>query len=392
MRRSIRRGRAGAAMHIDDLEPAYQAFVRDLLSRAGLDPGAVHLGLADDDEMFFKGIIPGYPGRPGAAFFRYVESAIRSFAVYRQLADHLGGFEALGPVLDFGAGYGRLTRILRHSLPRERLWVSDIYPDAVAWQAETFGVNGVVSVTDPDRFALPLDFTIVFVGSVFSHLPDGLFQRWLKRLYDLVPASGLLAFSVHDIAYAPDDQAIEGSGIGYAEWSESGSLDGKIYGMSWVSQDYVARAIAEVAGPGASFRVYPRALFENQDLWVLAGSQVDLSALTITALPLAGFSPLGEAGLPWRGWGVDPNLGHQIVRADLYVDGELSGTTTPTADNLEIARYFPGALNTPVRWSFDPTVRDREVEVRVELTSSSGAVASCYARPFTTPAPGAPRI
>ena len=86
-------------MRIDDLEPAYQAFVRDLLSRGGLDPAAVHMGLAADDEMFFKGIIPGYPGRPGAAFFRYFESALRSFAVYRQLADHLGGFSAVGSVL-----------------------------------------------------------------------------------------------------------------------------------------------------------------------------------------------------------------------------------------------------------------------------------------------------
>lgn len=379
-------------MRIDDLEPAYQAFVRDLITRAGFDPAQMHLGLADDDEMFFKGIIPGYPGRPGAAFYRYVESALRSAHVYRQLADHLGGFPALGPVLDFGAGYGRLTRVLQHRLAREQIWVSDIYQDAIAWQAETFGVNGLVSVTDPDRFALPLEFSVVFVGSVFSHLPDGLFQRWLKRLYSLVRRRGVLAFSVHDTAYAPQGQKIGADGIGYAEWSESGSLDAKIYGMSWVSQSYVAKAIAEAAGPQASFRVYPRALFENQDLWVVGGAETDLSTLEITALPLAGFSPLGDAAQPWRGWGVDPNLGHQIVRADLYVDGEPAGSMTPTADNHEIARFFPGALNTPVAWSFAPTVTNREVAVRVELTSSNGATASCHARPYAIPAAGAPRI
>jgi SAM-dependent methyltransferase len=378
-------------MQIANLEPAYQAFVRDLLNRSGIGAEAASVDVPPGDEMF-NGILAGYPGRPGAAFFRYIESALRSFAVYRQLVDRLGGFEALDAVLDFGSGYGRLTRMLRQSLPRERIWVSDIYPEAVAWQAETFGVNGLVSVTDPDRFALPLRFSLVFAGSVFSHLPDGLFQRWLARLQALVGPRGLLAFSVHDVAYAPDGQAIDAAGIGYAEWSESGSLDPKIYGMSYVSPDYVGRAVRDSCGPRAELRHFPRALFENQDLYVVAGPEVDLASLEVTALPFAGFAPLGDAGQAWRGWGIDPNLGRQIVRADLFVDGAHAATMTPAAGNPDAAKYFPGALNAPVSWSFEPRVFDRVADLRVELTSSSGATASCYARTLATPGAGAPRV
>lgn len=379
-------------MTIDDLDPAYQGFVRELLTRSGHDPDAFHLGIQPGDEMFFKGILPGYPGRPGAAFFRYVESALRSFAVYRQLAEHLGGFDTLGPVLDFGAGWGRLTRALRHWMPREQIWVSDIYPEAIAWQAETFGVNGVVSVSDPDRFALPLSYSIVFAGSVFSHLPDGLFQRWLKRLHALTGPRGLLAFSVHDAAYAPEGQTIGADGIGYAAWSESGSLDGRIYGMSYVREAYVARAIAEAVGADARFRAFPRALYENQDLYVIAGREVDLTGLSITALPLAGFSPLGGPHQPWAGWGIDPNPERQIVRADLFVDGRLAQTVAPTSDNMAVAKYFPGALNTPVGWAFAPSGANRETSLRVEVTSSAGVTASCYARTLAPAGPGAPRV
>ena len=377
-------------MHIDDLEPAYQGFVRDLLVRSGFEPDAFHLGIGPGDEMFFKGILPGYPGRPGAALFRYVESSLRSFAVYRQLADHLGGFAGLERVLDFGSGWGRLTRALRHHLPRERIWACDIYAEAIAWQAETFGVNGLVSASDPDRFALPLSYPLVFAGSVFSHLPDGLFQRWLKRLLEVTAPDGLLAFSVHDAAYAPPDQAIGSQGIGYAEWSESGSLDPRIYGMSYVRRDYVERAIAQAAGPGARFAAFPRAIFENQDLYVVAGPQVDLTGLSITALPLAGFAAGGVSEAGWSGWGVDPNPGCQIVRAELFVDGEAVAVMTPSADNTEVARFFPGALNTPVRWRFEPTVRDRQALLRVELTSSAGVTASCYAQ--TPSEPGEPAL
>jgi hypothetical protein len=329
--------------------------------------------------MFFKGILPGYPDRAGAAFFRFVESSLRSFAVYRQLAEPLGGLQQLERVLDFGSGWGRLTRALLHHVPPERIWACDIYSDAVGWQAETFGVNGLVSVTDPARFALPLDYSIVFAGSVFSHLPDGLFQRWLRRLHAATAPRGLLAFSVHDAAYAPEGQAIGADGIGYAEWSESGSLDARIYGRSYVEQNYVARAIRETAGADARFKVFPRAIFENQDLYVVAGAEVDISGLTIIAQPLASFSKAGLEEQPWSGWGVDPNPGHQIVRADLFIDERHAATMTPTPDNLAVAKFFPGAVNTPVSWRFEPIAAAPDALLRVELTSSAGVSAVCYA-------------
>jgi trans-aconitate methyltransferase len=366
-------------MRFTDIEPAYQVFVRDLLERSHFDPEAFHMEIPAGDEMF-NGVLPGYPGRPGGAFHRYFESALRTFHVYEQLVGCLGGFGALERVLDFGSGHGRLTRPLVHRLEPRRIWVCDIYPEAVAWQAETFGVNGLVSVTDPDRFGLRDAHDLVFVASVFSHLPDGLFQRWLRRLYDVVTPGGMLAFSVHDATFAPEGQDIADTGIGYARHSESATLDAGIYGMSYVTPDYVAAAIATACGADATARskAFPRALFESQDLYVVGKGDMDIASLVIRATPLGGFAS-ARAKQVWQGWGFDPNPGAQIVRADFYVGDRRAASMTPTADNSEVMRYFPGAPNIAVRWTFDDPGVAPDVPLRVELVSSTGAVGHCYA-------------
>lgn len=367
-------------MRISDLDPPYQAFVRDLLARFGFDPDAFHREIAPGDEMFFKGVLPGYPGRPGAAFYRYVESALRTFEVYRQLVRHLGGFQRLQRVLDFGSGHGRLTRALVHHLEPRRIWVSDLYAEAIAWQAAAFGVNAVDSAPDPDDFTMTGQHDLVFVASVFSHLPDGLFQRWLARLYETVAPGGLLAFSVHGSEFAPPGQTISDAGIGYARHSESDTLDPAIYGMSYVTPGYVAAAIATACGEAAAARsrAFPRALFESQDLYVVGKGDVDLSRLAVAATPVGGFvrDPGGDR---WRGWGVDPNPGAQIVRAELHVGDRRVAAMTPTPDNTDILKFFPGNPNVGVSWSFDRTAAPPDTPLRVELTSSAGGSAYCYA-------------
>lgn len=380
-------------MRFLEIEPAYRDFIGDLLVRFGFDPAGFPLDMAPADEMFFKGVLPGYPERPSAAVFRYVESALRTHEVWRQLADHLGGPEALDRALDFGSGYGRLTRPLSRRLPADRLWVSDIYADAVAWQVKTFGVNGVVSAPDPDGFALDNDFPLVFAASVFSHLPADLFRRWLGRLYGLVRPGGLLAFSVHGPALAPEGQTIGPDGLGYAHWSESDSLDPAIYGMSYVTEDFVRRAAAAACGADAAetLRLFPCALFENQDLYVLGGPGANLRDLEVFASPVGAFKRFGRPGIPWTGWGLEPNPGRRLVRAELFVDDQRVATVRPEGEEADVKRHFPGCPNMPLGWAFDPLSGGERRLVRVEMTSDTGRKAYAYGMTGLGEGPAAPR-
>lgn len=368
-------------MDLRDAPAAHRGFLQDLMRRRGLDP-ATFPGVIDPrDEMFFQAVLPGYDGDLGRAAFRYFESSLRTFDVYRQLAGHLGGFEALDRVLDFGSGWGRLTRCLHGRLPAERIWVSDIYANAVAWQAQTYGVSAVPSVDHPDGFALDGPFSIVFAASVFSHLPDPLFRGWLARLHGLVAPRGLLAFSVHPQDILPD-AGLAPAGIAFQAWSESRSLDPQTYGMSYVTEAYVADAIREACGD-APYRRFPRGLFENQDLYVVGGEGLDLAGLDLRITPLGGVRPLvvEDGVVRLSGFGIDFNPGSQIGRVALSISGQAVAETQATADNTAALKVFPNPPNMPVQWRLEaPLGMAREANMlRVDLHSSGGETAYAYA-------------
>lgn len=375
-------------MQIDDVTPPFKAFVSDLLQRKARDPSSFCLSIADADEMFWKAIVPGYGGHRNVSMFKYVESSLRMFDVYSQVVDQaLAGFDNVGHVLDFGSGYGRITRSLVQYLPPSRIWVCDLYTHAISWQAETFGVNAVVSVGDPDRLGLPQRFSVVFVGSVFSHLPSALFDRWLARLYRLLEPRGVLVFSVHDEAMLPEGETLDAEGFLYLRWSESDSLGADLYGLSYVSERRVASAIA-TCDPSRRVRYkrFVKGLYENQDLYVVAGEEVDLDALTLASSPLGGFdgvTPIASGGLRCVGWGVDPNPGHQLTSCEAYDGDRRVASAVPVANNVAAMKYFPGLSNMPVTWSIDvgPEHCRPDAVLRVELRSSCGTVAYAYTMP-----------
>lgn len=369
---------------LDDLEPHYRRFVEDLLRRRGQNPATWCARIGARDEMFWQAILPGYGYRIGLSHWKYVESCMRMFDVYRQIVEKiLGGFDRLGPVLDFGSGYGRLTRSLVHRLPREKIWVSDLYGHAIAWQAETLGVNALLSVTSPERLALAQRHSVVFAGSVFSHLPGRLFRDWLARLYCLVAPDGVLAFSVHDARLLPQGGQIGADGIGYLHTSESQTHSTEIYGGTYVTRDYVERMVAASCGVASSrLRCFPLGLYEKQDLYLVPGPSVDLSALELKITPIGGFQGLArtaEGGLHAEGWGIDLNPGHRLERADVFRGDRKLASVTPVTDDTRVLAYFPGAPSPGARWSFDLPAADATGDLRVELASSAGPVAYAYA-------------
>jgi SAM-dependent methyltransferase len=371
---------------LSDLNGAFRRFASDLLVRMRMDPGSYCYEIAPRDEMFFNAIMPGYGNEPNISYFKYIESALRTFDIYRQLIDsYAGGFANIRGVLDFGSGYGRLTRSLVQHLPREKIWVADIYESAMTWQKERFAVNTVNSVNDPDRFALNQSFSVVFAGSVFSHLPDALFQRWLNRLYGLTAPDGIFVFSVHGEALLPAGERLGPEGIRYLAFSESATLPTDVYGMTYVSGDYVAASIARLDPTRhVQFRRFPRSLYENQDLYVVAGASVDLREIALTIPLLGGFelvSGPAEGAIEFYGWAVDFNRGHQVTRFEVFCDEQSIHVGAPTPDADRLWHYFPGAPNIPVGWRFSlpAGLRHPERVIRVEFYSSSGAVGYAYA-------------
>jgi len=228
-------------------------------------------------------------------------------------------------ILDFACGYGRLLNLLIHDVPPDRIWASEIQPDAVSFAVEQFGVHGLLSSERPEDFEPGRSFDLIWVASLFSHLPPGLFQRWLQRLSGLLSPQGIMLFTVHDQALLPTDMEMPESGVLFIEGSENADLSTEIYGTTFVTEDYVRAAVSDVLGDRHSCMRLPRLINYEQDAYVIGGSpNRDLTEFADVPRGLRGWldeRSIGQDGaLHLAGWAASMD-NDQPVRVEISVDG-----------------------------------------------------------------------
>lgn len=207
----------------------------------------------------------------GAALSQYFNIALQQYSAAQQvIRSCFGASDQTVTVLDFACGYGRLLRFLSLIIPRSRLWASELQADALDFVAQEFAVQVQASHADPARFEPGHRFDFIWVASLFSHLPEKLFNAWLERLMSLLTARGVLCFSVRDNALLPGARALPDSGILYDAFSENAALGSDIYGTTYASERFVREALHRaVAGARPCVRL-PKALAHEQDLYVVA--------------------------------------------------------------------------------------------------------------------------
>lgn len=312
----------------------------ELLLRTGPNCQGSHdgvdLSIAADDEMLLDAV-QRCLGDRDAALVLYFSSALDTHESLRQIVDwRYGGFGAFresgangksGAMLDFGSGFGRLTRFLVREIDPSRLWVADIVPEAVAFQRERFGVRGLVSASRPEELRCSERFELVWVGSLFTHLPEARFRPWLERLLALTRPEGLLVFSTHDVVVMPPERTMPPSGLLFLSSSESLTLDTAEYGSTWVTAEYVARTLDALA-PGRWLRL-PRGLCDYQDLYLVARSGCEPSTLRYDAGPrfmVERCELLAPGELRLSGWAWAPSPGCRVEVVEASLDGEPLGT------------------------------------------------------------------
>lgn len=173
-------------------------------------------------------------------------------------------------VLEFASGHGRFTRHLVKALGAERVTVSDIVVDAVDFSQQTFGVKGFASASVPEQVRWPQQYELVFVLSLFSHLPRSTWTRWLQVLRDAVAPGGLLVFSTHGMKAADFDSVkLDDEGFFFAPSSESNAIDANEYGTAFTSEQFVLDRIAETWGGDALRHRSLVHFWNHQDAYVL---------------------------------------------------------------------------------------------------------------------------
>lgn len=181
--------------------------------------------------------------------------------------------DSVSSLLDFACGYGRCVRFLVQRLGRDRVSVSDISEEAVDFNRRMFGVAGFVSVTKADALDHDGKYDVIFVASLFSHLPVGDWSVWLRRLGEMLTSGGVLVFSTHgSYCYKKLDSSQVSEpepGFYFAAVNETdGRLATEQYGSTYVTEDYVRRTVAA----NSSLRLvgfHPHKLVNFQDIYVV---------------------------------------------------------------------------------------------------------------------------
>jgi SAM-dependent methyltransferase len=314
--------------------------VQTLLAGLELAPGAADLAIDARDEMLGF-LLQAWEGDRDRALFQYFRTgASIADSLGQALRWRFGEPGRVGRLLDFASGYGRVTRFLVREVPPERVWVSDVYAGGVQFQAERFGVHGIVSAVRPEDFRVAGRFDAILVTSLFTHLPEERFVAWLRVLFGLLSPRGVLAFSTHSPAVLPHGVTMPASGIVFEERSESGSLDTSDYGSTWVTEAFVRDALARAAGPAASLHRIDRGLCNFQDLYLAVPEpHADFSGLRFHHEPYlyVEHCSLKEEGrrLSLDGWAVSLSGASREVQAVL--DGELMAAAPVAGPREDVA-------------------------------------------------------
>ena len=324
--------------------------------------------------MFLKPL-EGYGGDLERACVRYLTVGKQMMDEVRQLVRWaFGGWEHVGSVLDFASGHGRFTRHLIQEIEPRRVWASDIYQDAVRFQSETFGVTGLLSKSDPAEFESPRRFDLIFVSSLFTHLPPQRFLAWLSKLYSLLSDDGLLVFTTVGIDLAND----EASGFVFRPISESRSLDGSEYGATFVSEAFVAKAIRDVIGDGVVWKRFAHGYLGFQDLYVLSRSAArDFASLGYDAGIFGHVDACERTGdqIGVCGWAADPGT-LSALRIRVLAGGKRLAECAPTIERPDIVKaYGSEALSLAGWWChFPEPAIDPEEWIQIEISRGTDVV------------------
>jgi SAM-dependent methyltransferase len=127
-------------------------------------------------------------------------------------------------------------------------------------------VDAFPSCADPEEIRIPGRYDLVFVLSLFTHLPVPSWRAWLETLGRSVAPGGVLLFSVHSEELASEERGVRlnEQGYCYLPHSESPSLDPAHYGTTLTTRRLVENQVRSVFGAGPALYL-PGAFWVGQD-------------------------------------------------------------------------------------------------------------------------------
>ncbi len=134
----------------------------------------------------------------------FLSTGWRIFGDLSRELDRFGGWPAFDRILDWGCGCGRVLRYLLEAVPATRVFGCDIDREAIEWLARSATGSSFEDIRPEPPTPYPEDqFDLVYGISIFTHLGEGMQDKWLQEIARVAKRSGVVMVTVHGPELAP---------------------------------------------------------------------------------------------------------------------------------------------------------------------------------------------
>ncbi|MCT4622613.1 MAG: class I SAM-dependent methyltransferase [Schleiferiaceae bacterium] len=153
-------------------------------------------------------------------------------------------------ILDFGSGYGRVSRFLPFYFKDASIEVTEVKPASMQFQKEYLGFNTITHGIDASTFnAKPKD--LIIAVSVFTHLTLEDCENWIEKLSQCLKENGRFIFTYNNIEKCPfknngefhfETQSEDSSNSGIPDRLD----DVNTYGSTYFSNQLLEKLIGDI--------------------------------------------------------------------------------------------------------------------------------------------------
>jgi len=155
----------------------------------------------------FGDVIPEYPSEElqrNTTGLSSVAALEQAYAFYNDVTDALGKvgvpLTADSQLLDFGFGWGRISRVFMRDVPLENIYGIDVDAGFVALTRKAFdSANFTECPAFPPNQYSAGKFDLIYAYSVFSHLSEKACRDWMEEFRRVLKPGGVVVFTTrHD--------------------------------------------------------------------------------------------------------------------------------------------------------------------------------------------------
>lgn len=130
----------------------------------------------------------------GASGDRTLISAFHVYKLFKQIIErNYGAISRCENILDFGCGWGRITRFFLKDLEPSGIWGVDCVPSIVEVCRQTNQWCNFLTIEPKPPTTFPDNmFDVIYSYSVFSHLSEDIHQEWIAEFGRILKPGGLL--------------------------------------------------------------------------------------------------------------------------------------------------------------------------------------------------------